>query len=352
MLVTGAGGSIGSELCRQIAAASPTLLVMIGRGENSIFEIEQELRRRFPAVPLQPVIADVRDAARIDRVFAQFRPRVVFHAAAHKHVPLMECNVCEAVTNNVVGTRVVVRAAEAHGVERLVMISTDKAVRPSSVMGASKRVAEMVVNEAALRTGRPYVAVRFGNVLNSRGSVVPVFREQIRAGGPVTVTHPEMTRFFMTIPEAVQLVLQAGAMGSAGELYVLDMGRPVRVLDMARDLIELSGLKPYEDIDIVFTGVRPGEKLHECLLYEDEELGPTAHEKVLAARNGHVSAPLDLHAEIDQMARWAAEGRESDIRDAFRRLTGDPCDEPETTLTTTATIGGQRVPLSQQERLS
>lgn len=320
VLVTGAGGSIGSELCRQVALAEPGLLVLAGHGENSIFAIQQELQRRFPAVPLQAVIVDIRDRSRLDSLFRRWRPQAVFHAAAHKHVPLMEDNPVEAVTNNIVGTRNVVETAEAHDVERLVMISTDKAVEPSSVMGCSKRLAEGIVLAAARRTGRPYAAVRFGNVLNSRGSVIPVFKEQIRAGGPVTVTHAEMTRYFMTIPEAVQLVLQAGILAVGGETFVLDMGEPVKIVDLATDLIELSGLKPYEDIDIVFTGVRPGEKLHEILFYPDESLGKTAHGKIMVARNGCGPDTLVPDGVIDRLEQLARDGSETEVRALLREV--------------------------------
>jgi FlaA1/EpsC-like NDP-sugar epimerase len=267
VLVTGAGGSIGSELCRQIAAAHPAHLTLVGHGENSVFAIENELRAAYPQTSIRAVIVDVRDGDRLMRVFERERPQIVFHAAAHKHVTLMENNAPEAITNNVAGTANVVKAATATGVSRLVMVSTDKAAAPSNVMGASKRVAEAIVRQAARTTGRPYVVVRFGNVLGSRGSVVPIFRSQIEAGGPVTVTHPEVCRYFMTIPEAVHLVLQAGAIGSGGELFVLDMGVPVRLKDLATDMIRLSGFDEQE-IQIVFTGLRPGEKLSEILWEE------------------------------------------------------------------------------------
>jgi FlaA1/EpsC-like NDP-sugar epimerase len=281
VLVTGAGGSIGSELCRQIAELRPELLILVDHSENQVFEIEGELRRKFPQQRLAPVIADVRDAARIRRVFERFTPFAVFHAAAHKHVPLMEENVVEAITNNVLGTRNIVDASIDCGVQHFVLISTDKAVRPTSVMGATKRIAEIIVRRAAAREGRHFVAVRFGNVLGSRGSVVPTFMAQIERGGPVTVTHPEMRRYFMTIPEAVQLVLQAGALGQGGELFVLDMGEPVKIADLARDLIRLSGLEEGADIEIKYTGMRPGEKLYEEVLFGDEDVGETAHPKVI-----------------------------------------------------------------------
>ena len=285
VLVTGAGGSIGSELCRQLATLSPARIVALGRGENSIFELLQELSRTFPGVVVEPVIADVRDAMRIDEVFARFRPHAVFHAAAHKHVPLMEQNVAEAVINNVHGTRNVATIAAKYDAEHFVLVSTDKAVRPTSIMGATKRIAEQAVHDVAVRSRKKFVSVRFGNVLGSRGSVVPVFLRQIAAGGPVTVTHPEMRRYFMTIPEAVQLVLQAGAMGQGRETFVLDMGEPVKVADLAADLIRLSGLVVGTDIEIQYTGSRPGEKLYEELFFSAENAVPTAHPKILRGRN-------------------------------------------------------------------
>lgn len=287
VLVTGAGGSIGSELCRQIARLGPARLVVVGRGENSIFELVHEITRAFPELRIEPVIADVRDRARIERVFRQVHPEVVFHAAAHKHVPLMEQNVSEAILNNVLGTQVIAEASARAGVQRFVMISSDKAVRPSSVMGATKRLAEGVVQEVGARTSCRFVSVRFGNVLGSRGSVIPTFLRQIQAGGPVTVTHPDMVRYFMTIPEAVQLVLQAAVMGEGGEVFVLDMGEPVRVVDLARDLIRLSGLGE-DEVEVRFTGVRPGEKLYEELFFNEENASATEHPKVLRARNARL----------------------------------------------------------------
>ena len=280
VLVTGAGGSIGSELCRQVAYARPACLVLLGHGENSIFDVQIQLRERFPGLPLVSVIADVRDAARIERVFDRFHPDVVFHAAAHKHVSLMEENPEEAATNNVLGTLNVVNTAVRYRTERLVLISTDKAVSPRSIMGASKRLAEMIVRDAAMKHGRAFAAVRFGNVLGSRGSVVPLFKAQIERGGPITITHPEMKRFFMTIPEAVHLVLQAGGMASRGELFALDMGEPVSIVDLAADLVRLSGLSP-EDIPVVFTGLRPGEKLTEALWEPEARVESTANPEVL-----------------------------------------------------------------------
>ena len=293
VLVTGAGGSIGSEICRQVANIGARELILVGHGENSLFDIHNELRDARPLVELVPVVADIRDVGRIGRVFNTYRPSVVFHAAAHKHVPLMELNPEEAVTNNVLGTKNVLAAAETTGVGRFVFISTDKAVNPVSVMGATKLLAESLVHDGALRTGRPYVSVRFGNVLASRGSVVPLFRAQIEKGGPVTVTHPDMRRYFMTIPEAVQLVLQAAALGTGGETFLLDMGEPVKIVDLARDMIQLSGLEVGSDIDVVFTGLRPGEKLFEELYSSSEDFERTEHEKVFRLRtNGSASSRL------------------------------------------------------------
>lgn len=284
VLVTGAGGSIGSEICRQVARFEPRQIVLLGHGENSIFEIEQDLGRKFPKLKTCPVIADIRDADRIDRVFGLHHPDVVFHAAAHKHVPLMEANPEEALTNNVFGTKNVARAADKHGAKRFVMISTDKAVHPASVMGMSKRVAEMVVQSIGATSKTKFMAVRFGNVLGSRGSVVPTFRMQIAGGGPVTVTHPDMTRYFMTIPEAVQLVIQAGAMGKGGEVFVLDMGEPIKITQLAEEIIRLSGKEPGLDIQIAYTGVRPGEKLFEEILTTEEVAAATKHKKIFTAK--------------------------------------------------------------------
>jgi FlaA1/EpsC-like NDP-sugar epimerase len=285
VMVTGAGGSIGSELCRQLARLGPSRIVAVGRGENSIFELLHEMGRSFPHVPVQPVIADVRDHGRMAQVIGKHRPYSFFHAAAHKHVPLMEANVAEAVLNNVLGTQNAVTLCNEYDVQHFVLISTDKAVRPTSVMGATKRVAEQLVHECVLKRESGYVSVRFGNVLGSRGSVVPTFMRQIAEGGPVTITHPDMTRYFMTIPESVQLVLQAAALGDQGEVFVLDMGEPVRVSDLATDLIRLSGLEPGVDIEVHFTGPRPGEKLYEELFFKGANVVPTVHPKILRARD-------------------------------------------------------------------
>lgn len=283
ILVTGAGGSIGSELCRQIANMSPAALTLLGKGENSIYEIDRELREKYPILTIEPVIADIRDRGRIHSAFERAKPQVVFHAAAHKHVPLMERHPEEAVWNNVFGTQVVAEAADRHKTEVFIMISTDKAVNPTSVMGATKRVAEMVIQSLNNVSSTKFAAVRFGNVLGSRGSVVPLFKKQIAAGGPVTITHPEMRRYFMTIPEATQLVLQAGAMAEGGEVFVLDMGNPVKIVDMACDLISLSGLVPHRDIEIKYTGVRPGEKLFEEILTAEEGTSATQNTKIYVA---------------------------------------------------------------------
>ncbi len=284
VLVTGAGGSIGSELCRQVCRFGPSRLVLVERFENALFEIHRELTSLFPHVPIEPVVADVCDAVRIDQVMDSSRPELVIHAAAHKHVPMMEWNPGEAVKNNIGGTRTVADLASKYGVQRFVLISTDKAVNPTSVMGATKRVAEIYLQALSQHSSTRFVTVRFGNVLGSNGSVIPIFRDQIARGGPVTVTHPDMLRYFMTIPEASQLVLQAGAMGLGGEIFILDMGAPVRIVDLARDLIILSGFRPDEDIEIKFSGIRPGEKLVEELSTDVEHADKTKHPKVFIGR--------------------------------------------------------------------
>jgi FlaA1/EpsC-like NDP-sugar epimerase len=308
VLVTGAGGSIGAELCRQVARRQPRQIVLLGHGENSIYRIHQELQSKFPQVTLTPAIADTRDKGRIYRLFETHRPEVIFHAAAHKHVPLMQKNAEEAITNNVLGTCHVVEVAEQLEVDRFVLISTDKAVNPVSFMGATKRIAELIVQDAAHRTGGNFVAVRFGNVLGSRGSVVPLFKQQISAGGPVTVTHPNMERYFMTIPEAVYLTLLAAALGVGGELFVLDMGEPVRIVDLARDLITLSGLQPDRDIEIKFTGIRPGEKLSERLFLEGEDYEPTQHEKIFVSKSPFPVESDSLDQAVQQLVQLAQQG--------------------------------------------
>ena len=283
VLVTGAGGSIGSEICRQIMRVGPKQLLLLGHGENSIYLINQELKNIYKDGPIIPIIADIRDKQQLDQIFTQYNPQVVFHAAAHKHVPLMEIQPMAAVLNNIYGTRNVADVVGRHGVERFVMISTDKAVNPTSVMGATKRVAEKVIISMNDTYDTKYITVRFGNVLGSRGSVIPLFKKQIEAGGPVTVTDPEMTRYFMTIPEASQLVLQAGAMGKGGEVFLLDMGEPVKIIDLARNMIRLSGLEPDKDIHIKITGLRPGEKKYEELLTSEEGTNRTNHTKIFEA---------------------------------------------------------------------
>ncbi|RIH84452.1 polysaccharide biosynthesis protein [Calidithermus roseus] len=321
VLVTGAGGSIGSEIVRQVARFRPQQVILLGRGENSLYQIERELERTWPELDYCTVIADVRQREKMERVFEIYQPQVVFHAAAHKHVPLMERNPDEAIFNNVGGTRNLVELSLKHGVDRFVNISTDKAVNPTSVMGASKRVAEYLVEGAARKAGpgQVFVSVRFGNVLGSRGSVIPLFREQIRMGGPVTVTHPEMTRYFMTIPEAAQLVLQAGGLGQNGAVYVLDMGEPVRILDLAHDLIRLSGLEPGVDIELVFTGTRPGEKLFEELLTAEEGTEASKHEKIYVARKTGLPES-QLANLLERLFAAAKLGDEQQIRLALKSL--------------------------------
>jgi len=284
VLVTGAGGSIGSELCRQVCRFGPGQVVLLERFENALFEIHRELIGMHPELQFEPVVADICDSDRMEQIFERYRPTLVLHAAAHKHVPMMEANPGEAIKNNVGGTRTVATLSVRFGVARFVMISTDKAVNPSSVMGASKRIAEIYIQHLAHQTKTRFMTVRFGNVLGSNGSVIPIFKEQIALGGPVTVTHPDMERYFMTIPEASQLVLQAGAMGKGGEVFILDMGKPVKIVDLARDLISLSGLKPDDDIEVRFVGMRPGEKLVEELVTRNEIADRTTHPKVLIGR--------------------------------------------------------------------
>ncbi len=314
ILVTGAGGSIGSELVRQISRYEPAILLLFGRGENSIFGIQQELTRTCPNLKQIGLIGDVRDEARLRQVFETYRPQVVFHAAAHKHVPLMEQTPSEAILNNVIGTRNVVALCLEFDVSRLVNVSTDKAVNPTSVMGASKRVAEMVVSAGAARARetQAFVSVRFGNVLGSRGSVVPTFMAQIRSGGPITVTHPEMVRYFMTIPEASRLVLQAGGLAENGKVYVLNMGDPVKIADLARDVIRLSGVR---NVDIVYSGVRPGEKLYEELLTASEGIDATTHKEIFSAK----LAPVDAE-QMDRQLRLLAQHAAHPDPDAIRAL--------------------------------
>lgn len=311
VLVTGAGGSIGSELCEQIARCHPSRIIALGHGENSLYGLPEKITawsKEIKAERLDLVVADIRDTIRLNAIFKHFRPEVVYHAAAHKHVPLMEENLEEAVTNNIEGTRSLVRCCQEYGVDHLVLISTDKAVEPSSVMGMTKRVAEKIVLEAARKSGKAYVTVRFGNVLGSRGSVILLFQNQIAAGGPVTITHPDMERYFMTIQEAVQLVLQASALGKDGEIFVLDMGEQVKIVDLANDLITLSGLTPGEDIEIRFTGSRPGEKLSEKLYTAAEEPCQTEFEKILALKTDASSVGESFNEEVERLIQIAREG--------------------------------------------
>lgn len=317
VLVSGAGGSIGAELCRQIARYRPQLIVLLESSEFALYTIEQEFLRQLPGVPIKSVIGDVKDETRMQQLLTTLRPTVVFHAAAYKHVPLMENdNAWQAVLNNVLGTRVLAETAIAHGVEKFVLISTDKAVNPTNVMGATKRLAELVCQSLQQRGDTQFIIVRFGNVLGSTGSVIPKFREQIAAGGPLTVTHPDITRFFMSIPEAVQLVMQAGLMGGNGEIYVLDMGDPVKIAELARDMIRLSGFDE-KDIKIVYTGLRPGEKLFEELLAADENSLPTPHPKLRIARARQAPAVI-----LEQLTTWFSSTTipgDADVRENLTR---------------------------------
>lgn len=318
VLVTGGGGSIGSELCRQIAAHLPKQLIIVDIYENSVYEIQQELIQRYPALDLVVLIASVRNTDRINSIFEKYHPNVVYHAAAHKHVPLMEDSPNEAIKNNVFGTYKTAQAADRYGVEKFVLISTDKAVNPANVMGASKRICEMVIQMMNQQSGTNFVAVRFGNVLGSNGSVIPLFKKQIAAGGPVTVTHPDIIRYFMTIPEAVSLVLQAGAYAKGGEIFVLDMGEPVKILDLAQNLIKLSGYKVGEDIEIKYTGLRPGEKMYEELLMDEEGLKQTANQRIFIGR------PIEFDVELfrKQLERLKedAESESADIRSDVKEI--------------------------------
>lgn len=303
VLVTGAGGSIGSELCRQVALMGPKKLLLLDHDEDGIFRVNREMETKHPELKFYPLIRDIQDRSSLEGVFSTFKPEVVFHAAAYKHVPLMEFNVEEAVRNNIMGSKNLMDLAEAYETERFVSISTDKAVNPSSVMGVTKRVSELYLQQRARQNGScAFYAVRFGNVLGSRGSVVTLFKEQIAAGGPVTVTHPDMTRYFMTIPEAVQLVIQAGALGNQGEIFVLDMGEPVKIVDLARDMIHLSGLQPGQDVEILFTGIRPGEKLYEELFSDREDFLRTRHERIFIAPDT-LDNEEDTWLELQELGR-------------------------------------------------
>ncbi|MBF1323141.1 MAG: polysaccharide biosynthesis protein, partial [Mogibacterium diversum] len=318
VMVTGAGGSIGSELCRQIASHNPKQLVMLDIYENTTYEIQNELKREFPELNLVVLIASVRNTKRIDKIFEMYRPEIVYHAAAHKHVPLMEASPNEAIKNNVLGTWKLVQASDKWKVKKFVLISTDKAVNPTNIMGASKRLCEMIIQTYNNRSQTEFVAVRFGNVLGSHGSVIPLFRRQIAEGGPVTVTHPDIIRYFMTIPEAVSLVLQAGAFAKGGEIFVLDMGKPVKIDDLARNLILLSGLKPGIDIEIKYVGLRPGEKLFEELLMDEEGLQDTANKMI------HIGHPINIDEEkfIEELNELKdyVEGEPDDIKRYIKNI--------------------------------
>jgi len=319
IFVTGAGGSIGSEMCRQVCNFRPKLLLLIEQAENPLFYVERELNAQFPEVNKKAIVCNITDKVRVEELFEKYRPEVVIHAAAHKHVPLMELNPGEAIKNNVVGTKVVADAAEDFGATSFVMISTDKAVNPTSIMGSSKRIAETYIQDLNRTSKTHFVTVRFGNVLGSDGSVVPIFKKQIAEGGPVTVTHPQMKRYFMTIPEASQLVLQAAAMGKGGEIFVLDMGDPVKIVDLARELITLSGFSPGEDIEIVFTGTRPGEKLFEELSTKGEDMQPTRHPKIVIWKNIPTQRQA-LHAGISELQGLAVTQEHARIVEKIKEL--------------------------------
>ncbi|MCI9571499.1 MAG: polysaccharide biosynthesis protein [Lachnospiraceae bacterium] len=320
VLVTGGGGSIGGELCRQIAAHSPRQLIILDIYENNAYEIQQELIRRYPELNLVVLIGSVRNTNRVNSIFETYRPEIVYHAAAHKHVPLMEDSPNEAIKNNVMGTYKIATAADRYGVDRFVLISTDKAVNPANVMGASKRICEMIVQMMNRKSGTNFVAVRFGNVLGSNGSVIPLFKQQIAEGGPVTVTDPEIIRYFMTIPEAVSLVLQAGAYARGGEIFVLDMGEPMKILDLAVNLIKLSGYRPGEDIEIRFTGLRPGEKMYEELLIQQESLEKTANRMIFIEKPTYFNEEI-FERQLEKLIA-AAKKESSDIRREIREIVG------------------------------
>jgi FlaA1/EpsC-like NDP-sugar epimerase len=307
ILVTGAGGSIGSQLCRSLCEYSPANLVLVDQAENGLFNLHRQLLHDFPQATIAPCVADICDHLRLQRIFARWSPELVFHAAAHKHVPLMEWNPGEAIKNNVLGTRTLANLADAFEVNRFVMISTDKAVNPTSVMGVSKRVAEIYIQALSQQSATQFVAVRFGNVLGSAGSVIPIFKEQLSRGGPITVTHPDMERFFMTIPEACLLVLQAASMGRGGEIYILDMGQPVKIVDLARDLIRLSGMS-LDDVEICFTGMRPGEKLSEVLSRTEEQVEKTLHSKILVGRLCAQNCS-EVNCHIDELESFVNNGQ-------------------------------------------
>ena len=332
ILVTGGGGSIGSELCWQVARFSPRKIIILDNYENNAYEIHRRLTDKYESKPeIEVVIASIQDRTRIDKVFDQYRPTVVFHAAAHKHVPLMETSPGEAIKNNVLGTKNVVDCAHKYGVDRFILISTDKAVNPTNVMGATKRIAEMLIHSMDRISSTKFAAVRFGNVLGSNGSVIPLFKKQIAAGGPVTVTHPDIVRFFMTIPEAVQLVIHAGAMTRGGEIFVLDMGNPVKIADLANDLIRLSGFEPGKDIEIKYIGLRPGEKLYEELLLEDERLKGTTHPNIFYGQPA-AQDPVILYKYIEQLEAIADYGDPDLIHDTLKHIVPEYHEEVAATM--------------------
>jgi FlaA1/EpsC-like NDP-sugar epimerase len=323
VMVTGAGGSIGSELCHQISQCDPNKLLALGHGENSLYRLQKKLKSwngNQQNEKLELIVADIRDSSRIDVTFSRYHPDIIFHAAAHKHVPLMEDNLEDAITNNILGTKNLIDLSIEHNIERFVLISSDKAVDPINIMGMTKRVAELIVRKAADETQKPYVTVRFGNVLGSRGSVVPLFQHQIEAGGPITITDPEVERFFMTIPESVQLVLQATALGENGEIFVLDMGKQIKIESLARQLVQLSGLREGEDIEIVYTGLRPGEKISEKLFSRDERINKTEHEKVMMILNDSKISAEDLDRKVSDLIDFAEKGSQEQARKLLEEL--------------------------------
>ncbi|MCK4508196.1 MAG: polysaccharide biosynthesis protein, partial [Desulfuromonadales bacterium] len=352
VLVTGAAGSIGQEICHQVAGFGVSSLVLFDNAETPLFQIERNLREKFPELEIIPCLSDIRSAIKVDSVFACYSPEVVFHAAAYKHVPMSEHNPISAIENNTLGTRTLVNAARQFGVDHFVMVSTDKAVNPTNIMGASKRAAEIYAQALYNQIETTVVTVRFGNVLGSNGSVVPIFREQIKKGGPVTVTDSEATRFFMTIPEAVQLVLQAGSMGRGGEIFLLNMGEQIKIVHLAEELIRLSGMAPYQDIDIEFTGLRPGEKLHEELLLASEGVKPTTHEKICVA-NSITHNPYEIDKWFDQLAEACQSMNEKRVMSIIKTLVPEYHHEqnghisrPETTSTSYIKQKVVRIPLN------
>ena len=320
ILITGAGGSIGSEICRQVAQFHPSTMILLDSAETPLYEIDYEMRKAFPELTIQSIVADVKNLSRLSSIFELHKPTVVFHCAAYKHVPLMEINPSEAVLNNILGTKNIADLSKISNVERFVLISTDKAVNPVNIMGASKRASEVYLQTISQTSQTKFITVRFGNVLGSNGSVIPRFKSQIQKGGPITVTHPDVIRYFMTIPEASQLVLQAGSMGDRGDIFILDMGEPVKILELAEEMIRLSGLRPYDDIDIKFTGLRPGEKLYEELLLDLEGLKPTHHSKIKIAAGMGMSNPLIFLNQLNKLFEAAKSNRNQEIYGLFKEL--------------------------------